>query len=114
MNLKALACMAAALLASGLAAAKPLRVLTYNLRYITSEDKGDKAWTARRDIYETALMQYESKQWSKACQTLVPLLDLGDKTSNEDITVRKLLQMSLECMGDAARHFDGVLESFGK
>lgn len=50
MKLQALACMAAALLTSGLACAKPLRVLTYNLRYITSEDKGDKAWTARRDM----------------------------------------------------------------
>lgn len=49
MNLKAVACMAAALLSSSLAEAKPLRVLSYNLRYITSEDKGDRAWTARRD-----------------------------------------------------------------
>jgi endonuclease/exonuclease/phosphatase family metal-dependent hydrolase len=49
MNLKALSYMAAALLTSGLAEAKPLRVLSYNLRYITSEDKGDRAWTARRD-----------------------------------------------------------------
>lgn len=40
---------AAALLASGLAEAKPLRVMTYNLRYITSGDTGDRAWTARRD-----------------------------------------------------------------
>lgn len=40
---------AAALLACGLAEAKPLRVMTYNLRYITSGDKGERAWTARRD-----------------------------------------------------------------
>ena len=40
---------AAVLLATGLAEAKPLRVLTYNLRYITSGDKGERAWTARRD-----------------------------------------------------------------
>jgi len=41
--------MAAMLLALGAADAKPLRVLTYNLRYITSGDKGERAWTARRD-----------------------------------------------------------------
>lgn len=43
--------MAALLLATGMAQAeaKPLRVLTYNLRYITSGDQGERAWTARRD-----------------------------------------------------------------
>lgn len=40
---------AAVLLATGMAEAKPLRVLTYNLRYITSGDTGERAWTARRD-----------------------------------------------------------------
>lgn len=49
MNLKALASVAAGLLALGAAEAKPLRVLTYNLRYITSGDQGERAWTARRD-----------------------------------------------------------------
>lgn len=37
------------MLAAGLAEAKPLRVLSCNLRYITSGDKGERAWTARRD-----------------------------------------------------------------
>ena len=49
MNLKALATAAAGLLALATAEAKPLRVLTYNLRYITSGDTGERAWTARRD-----------------------------------------------------------------
>src|SRR5206468_2778131 len=40
------------------------------------------AWNARRDIYETALMLYESKQWSKACQALIPLLDLGNESNH--------------------------------
>lgn len=40
---------AAVLLAAGVAEAKPLRVLCYNLRYITSGDTGERAWTARRD-----------------------------------------------------------------
>jgi endonuclease/exonuclease/phosphatase family metal-dependent hydrolase len=37
------------LLALGGAEAKPLRVLCYNLRYITPGDTGERAWTARRD-----------------------------------------------------------------
>ncbi len=72
------------------------------------------AWAARRDLYETALMQYESKQWSKACQTLVPLLDLGNESDHDDLTVRKLLQMSLQRMGDAGKDFDGVLDTITK
>ncbi|WP_035610347.1 endonuclease/exonuclease/phosphatase family protein [Haloferula sp. BvORR071] len=49
MSLKTLACVVTGILASSLAEATPLRVLTYNLRYITSGDKGELAWTARRD-----------------------------------------------------------------
>lgn len=47
--MKSLVCVVAAVLASGLAQAKPLRVLCYNLRYITSGDTGERTWTARRD-----------------------------------------------------------------
>lgn len=41
--------LAVGLLAGGMAAAEPLRVLCFNLRYIAPEDKGDRAWTVRRD-----------------------------------------------------------------
>jgi endonuclease/exonuclease/phosphatase family metal-dependent hydrolase len=46
---KFLACMMTAALAGGLAQAAPLRVLCYNLRYITSGDTGERTWVARRD-----------------------------------------------------------------
>jgi endonuclease/exonuclease/phosphatase family metal-dependent hydrolase len=49
MTLKSWFGAALGLLAFGAAEAKPLRVMTYNLRYITSGDKGERAWTARRD-----------------------------------------------------------------
>ena len=49
MTLRSLACVVAGVLSTGLAEAKPLRVLCYNLRYITSGDKGERAWAARRD-----------------------------------------------------------------
>ncbi len=49
MTTKSLVCVVAGVLASGLAQAKPLRVLCYNLRYITSGDTGERTWTARRD-----------------------------------------------------------------
>ncbi|WP_226895322.1 endonuclease/exonuclease/phosphatase family protein [Luteolibacter marinus] len=39
----------AGMLATGMMQAKPLRVLSYNLRYITGEDRGAKAWPERRD-----------------------------------------------------------------
>lgn len=46
---KSLAALAVAVVATGFVQAEPLRVLCYNLRYITSGDKGERAWTARRD-----------------------------------------------------------------
>jgi endonuclease/exonuclease/phosphatase family metal-dependent hydrolase len=49
MTLKSWMGVAAVLLATGVAEAKPLRVLCYNLRYITPADTGERAWTARRD-----------------------------------------------------------------
>lgn len=49
MTLKSLVFVSAGVLTAGLAQAAPLRVLTYNLRYITGGDTGEKAWTARRD-----------------------------------------------------------------
>jgi endonuclease/exonuclease/phosphatase family metal-dependent hydrolase len=49
MTLKSIAGAALGLLAIGVAEAKPLRVLCYNLRYITSGDTGARAWTERRD-----------------------------------------------------------------
>ncbi len=49
MTFRSIACVAAGFLAAGLAEAKPLRILCYNLRYITPGDKGERAWTARRD-----------------------------------------------------------------
>jgi len=42
--------LAAACLLAGIAhGSEPLRVLTFNLRYINTGDTGDRAWTARRD-----------------------------------------------------------------
>src|SRR5207237_3933416 len=32
-------------------------------------------WCAYRTAYETALAQFESRQWIKACQSLMPLLE---------------------------------------
>ncbi len=49
MKLKSLAGFAVALAAGGWAQANPLRVMTYNLRYITRGDTGMKDWKARRD-----------------------------------------------------------------
>ncbi|MCW1884025.1 endonuclease/exonuclease/phosphatase family protein [Luteolibacter flavescens] len=60
MTLKALATAAAGLLAIGIAEAKPLRVLSYNLRYITPGDKGERAWTARRDQAAELIKKDES------------------------------------------------------
>ena len=46
---KPMIALASALVLVGSAPATALRVMTFNLRYITSDDKGPKAWVARRD-----------------------------------------------------------------
>ncbi len=66
--------LAAALLAGGLAEAEPLRVMTYNLRYITSGDKGERAWTARRD-QAAELIKADASDIIGIQEGLSPMLD---------------------------------------
>lgn len=48
------------LLGMGEVVAEPLKVMTYNLRYITREDRGEKAWTARRDQAAELIGRYDA------------------------------------------------------
>lgn len=73
--------LAAALLAAGWAEAEPLRVMTYNLRYITSGDKGERAWTARRD-QAAELIKADNSDIIGIQEGLSPMLDdLADRVA---------------------------------
>ncbi len=67
-------------------------------------------WQSFRDTYEAALALYETQQWSKACQTLTPLLQMGDQLGYYDKPTLKLMRRAYECLESAPEPFDPVLE----
>ena len=66
----------------------------------------DDNWRQRRDIYETALTQYEACQWTQACQTLNPLLAATDSTF--DLPSLGLMSRSIEHIKSPPVEFDPV------
>lgn len=51
-----------------------VRVLTFNLRYITAEDQGPRAWTARRDA-AAATIQHDAPDFIGVQEAFRPMLD---------------------------------------
>jgi len=70
----------------------------------------DDAWTARRTAYETALQQYESKNWADACRSLYPLLVQRAGADGMDIPSLNLLARAVDCLKDPPKEFDPVIE----
>jgi endonuclease/exonuclease/phosphatase family metal-dependent hydrolase len=82
---KSLACVAAAVMAGGLAEAKPLRVLCYNLRYITSGDTGERTWVARRD-QAAELIKNDAADIVGIQEGLPPMMnDLSDRLPGDAV-----------------------------
>lgn len=65
-------------------------------------------WNARRDMFETALDQYESGRWSESCRTIYPLL--ADDAGQYDVPSLSLLSRAVECLKIAPKSFDPVVE----
>jgi adenylate cyclase len=59
-------------------------------------------WKSFRDAYETGLNLFETQQWSKAGQTLLPLLEFGDKPT------LRLMNRALKCLEEPPDPFDPV------
>jgi adenylate cyclase len=70
-------------------------------------------WLVRRDAYEQALHLYETGQWSKACQELIPLLDLSQGDSRYDAPTLTLMRRATECLETPPEDFDPVLDWAG-
>lgn len=66
----------------------------------------DDSWKQRRDIYETALTQYEASEWTQACQSLNPLLAATDSTF--DLPSLGLMSRSIELIKSPPVEFDPV------
>ncbi len=65
-------------------------------------------WQARRDMFETALGQFEAGRWSECCQTIYPLL--ADHAGQYDVPSLGLLSRAVECLKIAPQVFDPVVE----
>jgi adenylate cyclase len=77
------------------------------------ELQGEQAsdeWLALRETYERALALYEAGQWTLACQTLLPLLSLAEKTGRFDAPTVKLMRQAWECFESQPATFDAILE----
>jgi adenylate cyclase len=71
-------------------------------------------WLTRRDRYENALALFEARQWAKACQTLLPLLELTEHQTHYDNPTLKLMRRAWECLESLPDPFDPVLELYSK
>jgi adenylate cyclase len=67
-------------------------------------------WRTFRDIYEAALALFESGDWLKTCQTLLPLLEQKGQHSAYDQPTLKLMNRSWFCLETAPDPFIPVLE----
>jgi adenylate cyclase len=71
-------------------------------------DSASPEWKSFRDAYETGLNLFETRQWSKAGQTLLPLLEFGDKPT------LRLMNRALKCLEEPPDPFDPVEDLLSK
>ncbi|MGZ0170229.1 MAG: adenylate/guanylate cyclase domain-containing protein [Planctomycetales bacterium] len=85
-----------------------VRVVGMNAPVSLFELRGDADdnWRQRRDIYETALAQYEAGEWMQACQSLNPLLAATESTF--DLPSLGLMSRSIEHIKSPPVEFDPV------
>ena len=76
-------------------------------------ESASPGWLSYRDSYEAALELYESKQWLKTCQTLLPLLE-QHRGGDYDHATLKLMKRSWSCLEDPPDPFDPVMELSSK
>lgn len=67
-------------------------------------------WCSHRDLYEKALSYYESRQWSKACQTLMQLPELAQPKDRYDSPTLKLMKRAWGCLESPPEGFEAVIE----
>jgi hypothetical protein len=67
-------------------------------------------WLTYRDAYESALMQYEFGQWSRAAQTLAPLLEQAERQDVSDKAALKLMRQACLCLEYEPAPFDPVFD----
>lgn len=71
-------------------------------------------WQERRQVYEAALAHYEDRRWIKACQTLLPLMELSQGPTEFDTPTLKLLRRAWDCLEAPPDSFEPIIEVTNK
>jgi len=69
-------------------------VVLYELR----GENPPEDWLRLRESYERGLALYEAGEWSRACQTVAPLLPSAGDEDQYDVPTLKLLRRAWECL----------------
>jgi adenylate cyclase len=67
-------------------------------------------WQGKRGAYELALEQYERGEWAKACQSLLPLLEIFEQDGQLDGPTLRLMRRAGECLEARPNPFDPIIE----
>ncbi len=65
-------------------------------------------WTARRDMYEAALAEFEAGHWVNACRGSYPLMT--DDQYGRDVPSLAIVARAVEALKSPPEHFDGVID----
>jgi len=67
-------------------------------------------WQAQRDTYELALEQYERREWTRVCESLVPLLQMFEQEGYQDGPTLLLMRRAGECLEARPDPFEATIE----
>jgi adenylate cyclase len=81
-------------------------IALYELHGVTATPE----WLTFRDAYESALMQYEFGQWSRACKTLMPLMQEAENQERYDPPTLQLMRLTCGCLETEPTAFDPILD----
>lgn len=87
----------------------PAPVDLYELHGVT----GSRDWMVRRDVYESALMLYETSQWSKALQALKRLAELAEHKDRADVPTLRLMKRVKEYADHPPQVFEPAFDLDG-
>lgn len=73
-------------------------------------EQASPEWLAARDTYEKALALYEVGQWSRACQTLMPLVVAAECQGCYDTPTLKLMRRAWLCLETRPDPFQPVID----
>ncbi len=78
--------------------------------YELQGERPSDQWLHLRDTYEEGLALYEAGEWSRACQTVAPMLPSAGGEERYDIPTLKLLRRAWECLESRPNPFVPIVD----